>query len=93
MTTQRGRREFFGLSGAAVAGAVTAPWIGAQPVAAAAADADADLVVFNAKVYTVERIEKLAGIPNGALEDVDIRELDTAPADDFEAEEITEPRP
>ena len=55
MTRQRhGRREFFGLSGAAVAGAVAAPWIGAQPVAAAAADADADLVVFNAKVYTVD---------------------------------------
>jgi len=55
MARQRhGRREFFGLSGAAVAGAVTAPWIGAQPVAAAAVDADADLVVFNAKVYTVD---------------------------------------
>jgi len=54
MARQRhGRREFFGLSGAAVAGAVTAPWIGAQPVAAAAVDADADLVV-NAKVYTVD---------------------------------------
>ena len=55
MARQRhGRREFFGLSGAAVAGAVTAPWIGAQPVAAAAVDADADLVVVNAKVYTVD---------------------------------------
>ena len=40
------------LTGAGLAGAVTAPWLGATPVLAAAADADADLVVFNAKVYT-----------------------------------------
>jgi len=48
------RRGFLGLTGAGLAGAVTAPWLGAQPVMAAAADADADLVVFNAKVYTVD---------------------------------------
>src|SRR5262245_7301802 len=51
MTKERhSRRGFMGLTGAGLAGAVAAPWFGATPVAAAAADADADLVVFNAKV-------------------------------------------
>ena len=50
----RGRRDFMGLTGAGVVGAVTAPWLGTQRVAAAAVDADADLVVFNAKVYTID---------------------------------------
>ena len=48
------RRGFLGLTGAGLAGAVSAPWFGAAPVLAAAADADADLVVFNAKVYTID---------------------------------------
>jgi predicted amidohydrolase YtcJ len=43
-----------GLAGAGLVGAVGAPWLGTQSMAAAAADADADLVVFNAKVYTVD---------------------------------------
>jgi predicted amidohydrolase YtcJ len=43
-----------GLSGAGLAGAVSAPWFGATSVLAAAADLDADLVVFNAKVYTID---------------------------------------
>ena len=43
-----------GLTGAGLAGAVTAPWLGATQVVAAAADADADLVGFNAKVYTID---------------------------------------
>ena len=45
------RRGFTGLAGAAVAGLVGDPW----PSAAEAAEGqDADLVVFNAKVYTVD---------------------------------------
>ena len=45
------RREFLGLTGAGIAGVVGGRW----PSAAAAADApEADLVVFNAKVYTVD---------------------------------------
>jgi hypothetical protein len=55
MTDERhSRRGFLGLSGAGLAGAVAAPWLGTTPVAAAAADADADLVVFNAVVYTID---------------------------------------
>src|SRR5215471_2181047 len=50
----RNRREFFGLAGAGLAGAVAGPWLGGTSVQAAAVDADADLVVFNAKVYTVD---------------------------------------
>ena len=55
MSEQRTRREFMGLTGAAIAGASIGPWLGGASVAAAAADAgNADLVVFNAKVYTVD---------------------------------------
>ena len=58
MTKQRhSRREFIGLTGAGVAGAVGARALisaSAAPVAAAADTQDPDLVVFNAKVYTVD---------------------------------------
>src|SRR5262245_32551107 len=55
MTQRHSRREFMGLTGAGLA-AASAPWIGATPaVAAALADPqDADLIVTNAKVYTVD---------------------------------------
>jgi predicted amidohydrolase YtcJ len=56
-THRRSRREFVGLTGAGIAGLAGAPFLGATPVTAAvapAADADADLVVLNAKVYTVD---------------------------------------
>jgi predicted amidohydrolase YtcJ len=47
----RHSRGFLSRSGAAVAGVVSGPWLGS----AAAADVpEADLVVFNAKVYTVD---------------------------------------
>jgi predicted amidohydrolase YtcJ len=53
--TRYGRREFIGLTGAGVAGAVGGQWLGAATVAAQTIDArDADLVVFNAKVFTME---------------------------------------
>ena len=45
------RRSFLGLTGAGLAGAVSGPWLG---TAAAAVGPNADLVVFNAKVYTVD---------------------------------------
>jgi len=45
------RRKLISLAGAGIAGAVGATWPG---VAAAAEAQDADLVVFNAKVYTVD---------------------------------------
>src|ERR1700686_1471722 len=48
------RRAFVGLTGAGIAG-LAGPWLGATAAAAPAAEAkDADLVVFNAKVYTVD---------------------------------------
>ncbi len=50
---RRSRREFLGMTGAGIAGLAGGPWLGR----AAAADLDAqnaDLVVFNAKVYTVD---------------------------------------
>ena len=45
------RREFLGSTGAGIAAALGGPWSG---IAAAAEGQDADLVVFNAKVYTVD---------------------------------------
>lgn len=67
MTTRRNRREFLGLTGATVAAAAGAPFAGAARAAAQAAAADpreADLIVVNAKVYTVDdrqpRAEALA---------------------------------
>src|SRR5580700_3852954 len=44
------RRDFMNLTGAGIAGLVGGPWLSA----AFAATQDADLVVFNAKVYTVD---------------------------------------
>ena len=56
MSTHRhGRRDFLGLTGAGIAGLAGGPWLGATAGAAPVGDArDADLVVFNAKVYTVD---------------------------------------
>src|SRR5262249_24169235 len=55
MMTRYGRREFIGLTAAGVAGAVGAQWLGVTPTAAQTIDAhDADLVVFNAKVFTMD---------------------------------------
>ncbi|HTW67829.1 MAG TPA: amidohydrolase [Bryobacteraceae bacterium] len=45
------RRSFLGLTGAGIAGMLGAPWVTA---ASAAEGPEADLVVFNAKVYTVD---------------------------------------
>src|SRR5580700_8944317 len=45
------RRKFLSLTGASVAGVVAGPWLSAAPAGEAEAP---DLVVFNAKVYTVD---------------------------------------
>lgn len=41
------------------------------------------------EVYTDERVRALAGAPRGTLVDAVSREIDNAPADEFDAEEIT----
>jgi len=63
------RRGFIGLTGAGVAGVLGAQWFAATPAGAQTVDAhDADLVVFNAKVFTMDaqtpRAEALA-VKNG----------------------------
>ena len=69
MTNRRSRREFMGLTAGAVAGAFGSPRFSRTVAAAAGAAAgDADLVVTNARVYTVDsrmpRAEALA-VKNG----------------------------
>jgi len=56
MADRRTRREFMGLTAAGAAGALTPSWLGAASGALATSAAfDPDLVVVNAKVYTMER--------------------------------------
>jgi predicted amidohydrolase YtcJ len=50
---KRSRREFLGLTGAGIAGLAGGPWLG-RAIAADLDAQNADLVVFNAKVYTVD---------------------------------------
>src|SRR5260370_4345421 len=57
MSTHRhSRREFVGLTGAGLAGVAAAPWLRATPAALApgADGPEPDLIVVNAKVYTVD---------------------------------------
>ena len=58
MTNRYSRRGFIGLTGSGLAGVVGAPWVGAAKAAQTAtspADArDADLIVLNAKVFTMD---------------------------------------
>ena len=55
MKQRHSRRDFLGLTGAGIAAAVGAPRLGiARAMAAVLDPQDADLVVFNAKVYTVD---------------------------------------
>jgi predicted amidohydrolase YtcJ len=61
MTKHRyGRREFMGLSGAGIASLVGARWGGGIAAAAVDSAQDPDLVVFNAKVYTVDPLKPRA---------------------------------
>ena len=55
--TRHSRRYFMGLSGAGIAGLV---WTGSRAVAQVNAAQEADLIVVNAKVYTVDPIEPRA---------------------------------
>ena len=48
------RREFMGLCGAGVAGLTSVPWAAGTAIAQVAGAQDPDLVVVNAKVYTVD---------------------------------------
>jgi predicted amidohydrolase YtcJ len=56
MNHRRSRREFMGLAAAGAAGAVAGPWSGdvRASVAPTLQSQDADLVVFNARVYTMD---------------------------------------
>ena len=57
MHDRHSRRGFMGLTAAGVAGVFTRPWLGEARAASAAPvppSADADLVVFNARVYTLD---------------------------------------
>src|SRR5947207_5467132 len=55
MNDRHNRREFMGLTAAGVAGVLTPPWLRhAVSAAAVSQSADIDLVVFNAKVYTMD---------------------------------------
>jgi hypothetical protein len=73
MTDRRTRREFMGLAAAGAAGALAPTWLGASPAAFAAAvdrAIDPDLVVLNARVYTMDtalpRAEAFA-VSNGRI--------------------------
>jgi predicted amidohydrolase YtcJ len=54
------RRDFMGLSGAGIAGLLGAQWPAGQAAAAVDSSQEPDLVVFNAKVYTVDPLEPRA---------------------------------
>jgi predicted amidohydrolase YtcJ len=98
MTTHRhSRREFVGLTGAGIAGVAGAPWLGGAAAAASAGEAqDADLVVFNAKVYTVDagapRAEAFA-VKSGRFVAVgsssDMKALAGKSAQTFDAKQMT----
>ncbi|MDB4878484.1 MAG: Amidohydrolase 3 [Gemmatimonadetes bacterium] len=54
MNDRHSRREFMGFGAAGVAGLLAPPWLRDERTARGARAADPDLVVFNAKVYTVD---------------------------------------
>jgi predicted amidohydrolase YtcJ len=57
MTNRHSRREFLGLTAAGVAGALAPPWLRGANAALTrgdASDAEADLIVLNARVYTMD---------------------------------------
>jgi predicted amidohydrolase YtcJ len=63
MKRSNSRRQFLGMTGAGIASVVSGPWVGTA-AAQTTEPRDADLVVFNAKVYTVDsrapRVEAFA---------------------------------
>ena len=62
MSDSRSRREFMGLAAAGAAGALAPSWLGASPFSHVAAGRalDPDLVVVNARVYTMEAAQPRA---------------------------------
>jgi predicted amidohydrolase YtcJ len=56
MTTRHSRREFMGLTGAGIAGVAGMSWLARRAAAQVASPLEPDLVVHNAKVYTVDPI-------------------------------------
>jgi hypothetical protein len=70
MADRRTRREFMGLTVAGGVGALTPSWLKASPYAPLSLAVDPDVVVLNAKVYTMDattpRAEAFA-ISNGRL--------------------------
>src|SRR5437870_10366989 len=93
----RSRREFFGLTGAAVAGVAGGPFLAATRTAAAAPDTqNPDLVVFNGVVYTVDtsapRAEAFA-VKSGRFVAVgstaDIKSLAGKGTQSFDAKQMT----
>ena len=98
MKDHRSRRAFMSLTGAGVGGFVGGPWLGARASAAAAAEGqDPDLVVFNAKVYTVDaaraagrgvRGHRPAGSPPSART-ADIKALAGKSTQTFDAKQMT----
>jgi predicted amidohydrolase YtcJ len=104
MTRSPSRRDFIGLSGAGIAGAVGAPLLGgaklaqAQNTAPRAQDRaqDADLVVHNAKVYTVDSTQPKAeafAVKNGRFvavgSNADIRGLIGKGTQTYDAKQMT----
>src|SRR6202165_4882281 len=87
------RRVFISLAGAGIAGIINGPWLGS---ARAAEGPDADLVVFNAKVYTVDsRAPKAeafaikAGRFNAVGSTADIKGLVGKGTQTFDAKQMT----
>src|SRR5215472_6042176 len=94
MTNHRhSRRGFMSLAGAGIAGLANGPWV---ETAAAAEGEDADLVVFNAKVYTVDsRVPKAeafaikAGRFTAVGSNADIRALIAKGTQTYDAKQMT----
>ncbi len=98
--TKQSRKDFLGLAGAGIAGAVGAPFLGGASTAFAQGTAtraqDADLVVHNAKVYTVDgalpKVEAFA-VKNGRFiavgTNADIRGLIGKGTQTYDAKQMT----
>jgi predicted amidohydrolase YtcJ len=94
MTNYRhSRRGFIGLAGAGIAGVVSGPWL---RTASAAEGQDADLVVFNAEVHTVDSrapradaFAVIAGRFAAVGSDADIKALISKRTQTFDARQMT----
>src|SRR5262245_51818425 len=100
MTDRRSRREFMGLTVAGAAGVLTRPLIGGVPLSRAlpAPSADPDLIVYNAKVYTMDptvpRAEAFAVMGGRFVavgKSADIKSLAGKRTQRFDAKQMTRP--